>query len=171
MTAIAYADKVYMQSENIRKQYLNKLTDWAGPQTRDYWTAKLKVHAAAPEPKETSKAKKKLLFCISSYEYYEHKDKFSSGLEKRLASVKVHSGSIDLVLCTYPPINYEDSDKAFFEIVSERAKDAGIPVLDYTIPDVASLSCEFDVYYGSSSPFVPAFAGKKKPVMISNYDV
>ena len=40
---IVYADKVYVQSENIKTHYVNALCEFAGAKTREYWDNKLTV--------------------------------------------------------------------------------------------------------------------------------
>lgn len=40
---VIYADEVFVQSENIKSQYIKKLKEFAGEETGDVWEAKIKV--------------------------------------------------------------------------------------------------------------------------------
>lgn len=41
MPGLVYSDKVIVQSENIRKMYIEYLSDWAGEDTRGHWEKKI----------------------------------------------------------------------------------------------------------------------------------
>lgn len=45
MPGVAFADKVLVQSEQIRTDYIERLTEWAGEDTKDIWKQKIYVLA------------------------------------------------------------------------------------------------------------------------------
>ncbi len=79
-------------------------------------------------------------------------------------------------LCLYPPDREEwkkinrPLTEELFELINRDGRQ--LVELSGNIPPVAERIAEsFNAYYGSPSPFVPAFVLQKKPVMISDYSV
>ena len=135
------ADHVYVQSENIRTQFINALSSFAGEDSREIWENKTypKPELFAPRHIHSASCKKELLFLISIYEEAEHCDIFKTAITSRIATL--------------------------------TAKENGIEIVSYPAGSPDAFVSKFDAYYGSSSPLVPVFTAQKKPVMIADYDV
>lgn len=171
MPGLVHADRIILQSENIKQNYIEKLTAWAGENTRDYWRSKIDVHPKENGDIVSFQEKKKILFCISSYEYYEHKCCFDVALNQRFTIFNDQIGHVEVSLFIYPPCNKSGISTDFFLEVEKLAKEFALKILPYSKADFNSIVSSFDAYYGSVSPLVPMFIEQKKPVMIANYDV
>lgn len=177
--AIIYADRVLVQSENIKKQYIHALSEFAGDDTLKMWQARIQ---ADPSPFETAQNTdnsyhKRLLYCISLYEFTEHIDNFEEIIDGRLITLTGSSDKVSVSLCFYPK-EFNCSDPTLLnrintlrEQICLNAKERGIEAIPLPCENLFSFVGEFDAYYGSSSPLVHIFTEQKKPVMISNYDI
>lgn len=163
---VILSDHVYVQSDNIREQYINSLSSFAGEGSRDFWakkiTARPDLFRLASTCSETNK--KELLFCISSYEEFEHGDLFKSAIINRMSVLTAATDKVHISLCTYPA----ESQDSF---VTSLAKEKGIDVIQIDLDSPDSFVSDYDAYYGSASPLVPVFTAQKKPVMIANLDI
>lgn len=56
MPGVIYADKVFVQSENMRKLYIDKLAEFAGEETREVWAQKIIGIGSPKQDKEREKA-------------------------------------------------------------------------------------------------------------------
>ena len=199
---VVYADRVIVQSENIRKQYIDCLTTFAGGDTREHWserieTAKrgdsgdgysnrLREASLTKDPDKTAghslpktekkKAGKSILYCIGANELEEHKELLTDAVKNRLRIFSEAGNDLDMKICLYPPDREEWKriNRALAEKLFKVAAEEGRQFVELfgNVPLEAERIAEgFDAYYGSPSPFVPAFTLQKKPVMISDYSV
>lgn len=144
---VIYADKVTVQSENIRAQYINALCVFAGEDTKAVWEQKITTEGFLETAKPVrTDDKRRLLVCIGAAEEAEHRDSFPDALENRMRIFEENKERIDVTVIRYPHNTTQ------------------LPA-----PDEAALS--YDAYYGSASPYVPAFVLQKKPVMIADFGV
>ncbi len=177
---VIYADEIVVQSDNIKEQYLNKLTEFAGENTRNHWKEAIHSDEALfikTTTPETSTATKRILYCISLYEFTEHSGSIVDAVKSRLEIFNSAQSKPDVKLCFYPsvydtvdselPNNIANSKSA---IISEAQK-RGIKTIPLSKDIYESLAESFDAYYGSSSPLVHEFVSRKKPVMISDYSI
>jgi len=188
-----YADEIYVQSDNMKKVYTDKLTEWAGKSTYDFWDNKLKI---CNEPKEQivigtggynrlneeegkesmSKSRKKLLYCIGANELYESKDKLVDIINGRLDIINESDNSLSMSLAIYPGDRNQwgniDTNLAedFFKLVDDM-KSNGVELIDVATCDLVEVAKEHDAYYGSPSPLVVEFTRLKKPAMLCDYTV
>ena len=169
MPAIFYADEIWLQSENIKKQYLTNLTNFSGGQNSDYWNKKLiaKTDLYGYDTADKSSSRKNILFCICPYEIKEHQDIIADALRNRINIFKDSSDKIAITICSYP------SGDNCAQLLLDIAANEGLACdyITYDLTDLDEIAMSFDAYYGSASPLVPVFAEHKKPVMISNYSV
>ena len=171
---VVYSDRVLIQSENIREQYIWCLTGFAGEDTKEYWEDKIEVGVTkrGNEPSHRD-VTKKILFCIGINELMEHREKFIDAVNYRIRLFLDNKECIKSTVYLYP--NNLDEWKKVDEELSGKMfsiiKNADIDVISVETKDVEMLTGKYDAYYGSSSPMVPAFAVQQKPIMISNYDV
>ena len=198
---VIYADEVFVQSENIKSQYIKKLKEFAGEETGDVWEAKIKVgHPYVdkdklnlknespynycddknvtennPDNKKDNKdIKKKLFYLIGLNELSEVKDIIES-IKNRLDTFMDNKDEIDITVGLYPPdINtWNKVDSRLTKRLTDMLSSYGYEYMSIE-PDYIKLEAvvaEHDAYYGSASPLVTIFTYNKKPVMIANYDI
>jgi len=169
------SDEVILWSENIKEQYVNALSAFAGEDTRDIWQNKITV---AKYENKMQRAKR-ILWCIGLNELSENADCLEDAIHNRFGIIEEAKGP-DVSVCLYP-LNedmWRDVNADLYDRICASVKDAGYAINDAVSggaagddlsPDAAAE--EFDAYYGSPSPFVPAFLVRKKPVMLANYKI
>lgn len=177
MPAPIYADTIYVQSENIKKHYVDVLTRFAEGTDRSYWEKKVIVRKALACP-EISASKehpcqkpKRILYGISPYEYYEHRTNFEESIRSRMQIFKDNSDKTEVEIFICSDVNSVD-----YKLVNNLAEEFKAAICDHsedlkTEMGMRKIVSGFDAYYGSSSPIVQEFIAQKKPVMIANYDI
>ncbi len=178
---IVYSDKVYVQSENIKQQYIKALCEFAGEDTERVWAGKLEAVKAEEKNaliKESSEERKKhILFCLGANELSEKKDSLPEGLRDRLNLLVSTPDRIDLSIAFYPEDRniWTKIDMALseeiFAMIDKEIKDRNLETVSFDVRNTDETACRFDAYYGSPSPFVPAFITQGKPAMIADYSV
>ncbi|RKM58161.1 hypothetical protein D6853_01085 [Butyrivibrio sp. X503] len=184
---IVYADKVIVQSDNIKRRYVEALTDFAGEKTKDLWDKKIEVRETlhdecAGENRQITGAnasgesdKKKLLVCIGANELSESEGSFAELLNKKLEVIRNKEAKLKVSVLLYPSDEaaFESAGKSECNLVCDilrKAEKEGIIDRVLASPGQADdMSKEYDAYYGSPSPFVPAFSVSGKPVMIADF--
>ena len=177
MPAPIYADTIYVQSENIKKHYVDVLTRFAEGTDRSYWEKKVIVRKAyicqkkATPNGQRGPKPKRILYGISPYEYYEHRMNFEESIRSRLQIFKDNSDKIEVEISIFSDANSVDC-----KLVNNLAEQFNISICDHskefkTEIGMRNIVYGFDAYYGSSSPIVQEFIAQKKPVMIANYDI
>ena len=129
-------------------------------------------------------SKKKILFGIAPYEYFENKNRFDEALRERFEIFKENADKVDVTVYLYQGMisvsgKTETSShqlEIFYDKVKSLAKETAVGLVsnmgemaDFkTTGDFVS---SFTAYYGSSLPIVQEFIAQKKPVMIANYEL
>ena len=178
---IIYADEVQVQSENIKEQYVNKLTAFASENTRDHWIKKIKADTAPTvitKPDITnSNCKKRLLYCIGLSDMFESEATILESAKNRLDTLSGADDKLIANLCFYPQ-EFEISETALLSKINDTkaelisyAKERGIETIPLPVNAYSDLQADFDAYYGCNSPLVHEFAMRQKPVMITNYSI
>ena len=176
MPGSVYADKVLVQSENIRGHYVDALTKFEidgmsgdNEGIRRYWESRICVeedlYGCTNDNSSDSSAvnvPKRMLFGISSYEYYEHKDIFEKALRSRLEIFKENADKVQVDILLYPSKKRDD-------IVRKIAIEFGIVVREDM--DLMLDISNYSAYYGSSMPIIQEFIAQKKPVMVADYNI
>lgn len=186
---IIYADKVLVQSENMRKQYIRKLTDFAGEDTKYIWEERICLNPYIDKEYGNdsseenidknilkSERKKSIFYCIGLNEMSEHRDGIIECIRDRFLIFKNNSDAIDVVVSLFPSdydewrrIDSELTDK-LLELIDKYAENEWCKVHRGGRLEYDSIVKACDAYYGSASFLVPMFMHDKKPVMISCYD-
>lgn len=172
---VIYADEVRVQSENIRTHYINALKRFAGDKSEVSWEEKVTVSECPHSHVEHKE--KRLLYCIGINELSEQGEGLVESVRKRFGVFDATDDRLCVSVVFYPDdrsqwqnINRPLAD-SLFELVDE-ATSGDRYVLQAVHPGMADALAEsFDAYYGSASPFVPAFMSKGKAVMIADYGV
>ena len=174
---VILSDEVYVQSDNMKQRYVDKLTSFAGEDTRDIWEKKISSHPELfvihheadgssnnQSPCTSENLCKKILVCIAPYEAYEHPGDYEYSLRTRFDLLKENADKIQVSVCEYHN-NIAD------EIVSRLLDEYGFNLVPYPTSNPESFCSTYDAYYGSATPLVNVFTGLKKPVMIADLEV
>ena len=174
---VIYADKIIVQSDNIKSIYKEVLVRFAGENTRQAWESKLQseivIDGKTIYPSAIRKClpedKKKLLYCIGLNELSEHTDYLAESVKNRIDIMSNAGDRIDVNIILFP------DDKKLWDNVDSANSEKLLKVLSVFpiihVSDYGEISKEYDAYYGSASPMVPFFSYGKKPVMIANYEL
>lgn len=139
MPGVVYADMVLVQSENMKQMYIEKLTEFAGENTRVHWEEKIQIFQmeAKAKPDNTQKSRKKILYGISSSILQEMAEDAQRKIEKNLKIFEEYKNEIEVAVFHFP----EES--------------------------IHSIE-EYDAYYGDPMPVIMEFVQAGKPVMIQS---
>lgn len=163
---VVYADKIIVQSENMRQLYVEKLIEFAGNDTREIWEQRIEA-LKLPSSKQIVESmgeygnKKKLLYGISLGTYMEDPQTAYEKIKRNLQIFKCSEGQIEVAVYIFP----DDSNV----MLGLRNK---IENLIQTQLDIQLLKSgqfrvrDYDAYYGDPMPIVTEFSQAKKPVMI-----
>lgn len=146
LPGVVYADKVIVQSPNMKQVYVEKLTEFAGEDTRAYWEEKILPLELLFMDKERKKIVspekkcKKLLYGISSSILQESPDAAHKKIDENLKLFEAYKEKLEVTFIHFP---------------EEK---------------IASVD-EFDAYYGDPMPVMMEFVQDDKPVMIQLMNV
>lgn len=191
MPGIVNADKVIVQSENMRNEYIETLVKWAGEETRRIWENKIfgtgspkddylknvtKQDIKIPDEwadiirKKDGSYKKIVLFTISISSVLQYEDRLIEKLRKVLDTFSENQGEIALVWQHNPLIESTLETlnmplfKEFHDIVEQFKKgNYGIYDESHNTDRAVALS---DAYYGDTCRMVQICRMAGKPVMI-----
>ena len=184
---VVYADIVYVQSENIKRRYVEVLTAFAGEKTKDIWEKKIKVRDAAKGPVQSGKVYvddvhggagpnvMRLLVCIGANEPAECEGSFAELLNNKLEIIRNAGSKLKVSVLLYP--SPDEASKGtdvygdILDILHKTEKEGIIEIVSASPRRADDVAREYDAYYGSASAFVPAFAVAGKPVMIADFKV
>lgn len=158
MPGVVYADRVLVQSENMRVQYIEKLTEFAGEDTRGWWQEKIvadretytELHEDVRTAREvqlskqrqiSESRKKKILYGISLGTTLENPEAAKAKQERSQQIFEAYKEQIELAVYHFP----EEGKKYKAD--------------------------EFDAYYGDPMPIVIEFQQLGKPVMLQNINL
>ncbi|MBO6307740.1 MAG: hypothetical protein J6N70_02655, partial [Oribacterium sp.] len=174
---VIYADEIHVQSENIKEQYIRALSNFAGEDTEKMWREKIIAGSLVSESEQAKDIKKRIIYCVGANELKEHRSAFSDAVSERIDALKDSGENLTVSVMFYPgsrdewrTVDEELSDEIFSTVdkaVSD--KDMELIILDHLSADRVAL--DYDAYYGSPSPLVPAFVIRGKPVMLANYGI
>lgn len=152
MPGVVYADTVIVRSENMKQMYVEKLTEFTGEDTREYWQERIlpmelpmmdkpQSDALDVETDETSvttvKRRKRLLYGISSSILREIPEEARRKIDENMKLFDSYKEEIEVTVVHFP---------------EERIASAN----------------EYDAYYGDPMPVMMEFVQAGKPVMIQN---
>lgn len=196
LPAVIHANKVIVQSENMRQIYIKVLVKNTGEKTRQYWEDKIygtgspkidrlayvrKTDLDIPEEwlkiirKPDGSWKKIIFYNVSVAALLNTKEQMIIKIKDVLKVFKENSGEIALLFRPHPLMREtikamrEELLEEYDEIISTyRQENWGI--YDDT-PDIDRAIILSDAYYGTNSSVVPMYKATKKPIMIQNEEV
>lgn len=167
MPGVVYADRVMVQSENMRQVYIEKLTEFAGEETRTEWEQKIEVLTKPVIEKgksgnENVVRKKKMLYGVSLGAYMGDIEAARTKIDRTLKLFEEHKSQIDLTVWVFP--DNTDSDGVRNYIDNALEKYSGRLLMRGT----GCSSLDYDAYYGDAMPLVMKFRDEGKPVMLQD---
>lgn len=199
MPGVVRADVIYVQSENMREVYIQKLTDFAGEATRNVWEKKIAVaepieydninrkisevqqnqpvNSANIGMQNTITTKKKIAFFVQVGLTIQYRDEMLKKLQSVLTIFRDNQEKVELLWIGDREhdafLKKYDSKFAekYEEVIREFVKEGWGRYLDRTDASVSEVVAMCDAYYGSASHIALEFEVKKKPVMIMDVEV
>ena len=196
VAAVMNADKVIVQSENMRKAYIKVMTDYAGEQTRGYWEKKIsgegspkfdkvattkKEDVEVPEGwekviRKSDGSMKKIIFYNTGVQaLLDNDEKMLDKIEDVLRIFKENKDDVALLWRPHPLIQATITSmrphlwERYSAIVdSYRSEGWGIYDDSAELDRAIVLS---DAYYGDGSSVVELYKKTGKPIMIQNAEI
>lgn len=179
MPGVMYADRILLNSENKKKWYVEKLSEFAGEETKESWQRKIQVWNTEANSKpqyeyETNGAahKKKLLYGISLGTYVEDSEAARRKIRNNLHIFEEYKDNIEVTVYLFPE-NVNDTWTVIKEEIQGAFRNmqgkSGRMSTDWLLAEEQQVKhSEYDAYYGDPMPAVMKFCEQKKPVMIQN---
>ncbi|MBR4981557.1 MAG: LicD family protein [Lachnospiraceae bacterium] len=195
MPGVVNADKVIVQSEQMKEAYVQYLTDWAGEETRGVWEEKIsglgfplmdvedsseELEGLIPEEwkkywyKEDGSCKKAILYNINASSFIDYKEKAINKLKNVLKIFKDSKEDICLlwswntIMQATVETSYPELWQEYQQVVGQfKEEDWGIYVEDGD-PELMVSLC--NAYYGDGCKISQAMVMAEKPVMLQNFD-
>lgn len=170
---LMYADKILLDSENMRSIYINILSEFAGEDTRELWEQRIeykqKVNANLEDRKKT------LLYYVSASKLLLVKEKGLEKIRRTLDTFKenrdniqikwYHTALDDEIL----RINNPEIYKKYLEIVEEYKH---LEIGDYDESEEVNTTTDISTaFYGDPGQVVTSMIVKGKPVMLQNVEI
>ncbi len=182
MPGVIRADKVYVQSENMRNVYIEKLTEFAGVGTAEIWEQKIAVAPKEvcdwdkPAASEENQRKKRIAFFVQVGLTVQYKDEM---LKKMEAVIRTFADNRDTVELLW--IGDAEHDAFLRQYDSQFAQEYDRIIKSFIIgglgryidrkdASVSEIVAMCDAYYGSESHIALEFQEKRKPVMIMDVE-
>lgn len=182
MPGVMYADRILLNSENKKKWYVEKLTEFAGEETKEAWEKKIQVWNTQVNFRtqcehETNGAadKKRLLYGISLGTYVENPEAARRKIKDNLHIFEEYKDNIEATVYLFPE-NVNDTWKGIKEEIEDLFRNlqykSGRMSTDWLLVKEQQVKYnEYDAYYGDPMPAVMKFCEQKKPVMIQNMQI
>ena len=179
MPGVMYADRILLNSENKKKWYVEKLTEFAGEETKEAWEKKIQVWNTQVNFRtqcehETNGAadKKRLLYGISLGTYVENPEAARRKIKDNLQIFEEHKNNIEVTVYLFPE-KVSDTWKGIKEKIEDlfrnlQYKSCRMSTDWLLVKEQQVKYNEYDAYYGDPMPAVMKFCEQKKPVMIQN---
>jgi hypothetical protein len=191
---VVRADVVLVQSENMKRNYVEKLTEFAGSGTRDIWEKKIStVEDVQCDPTDDDcgrqgiicerqeiaikKQRKKMMYCIGLNEIFEHREDIIKKVHDRLDIMKEKADKLYTAVCIYPPDKEvwlkaaPDEAGKIFDLIAKFDEKMKCVQTEEDIGASEEMLDSFDAYYGSPTYYAHYFNFTGKPVMLCDYSI
>ena len=196
MPGVIHADKVILQSEEMKQSYINALVEFVGEESRSIWEEKIlglgspkndkkkgdgREMLSVPQEwcrilqKEDKSYKKVILYHTSSSMIIQEPDKYLQKLQSVLQTFRENQEDVALLWKPHPQTRetietiYPQLLEKYQEIISEYQTE-GFGIFDNTADDNrAVVLC--DAYYGDSGDLAQKCRMAGKPVMIQAVNI
>lgn len=181
MPGVVRADEVYVQSENMRKLYIDKLSEFSGEEYKDVWEAKVHKCDALPECQVINEEKgdcqrKRIAFYVQIGSIIQYGNQMIEKLASVLNVFQDNKDKVELIwICDKEHEEYlmkSDGElEKGYSGAKEIMKREGIGRCIYRDEvSVAEIVEMCDAYYGSASHIALEFEVKKRTTMIMDVE-
>ena len=180
---VVMADKVYVQSENTRKAYIDKLNEWVGDEKyTDIWEQKIDVYNESCEKHSEDElrdagSKKTIVWFVSAGSLAEFGDKYIEKAYRNLDVFALSKDKLKVLLNSEPFLdemikNYSDElYKKWTGFIDEFNRSGIGEVVSQVEEKSVEALLKANAYYGDPSSICKDFILMKKPVMLQNVEV
>ena len=180
---VVMADKVYVQSENTRKAYIDKLNEWAGDeQYTDIWEQKIDVYNESCEKHSEDElrdagSKKTIVWFVSAGSLAEFGDRYIEKAYRNLDVFALSKDKLKVLLISEPFLDemiktYSDElYKKWIGFIDEFNRSGIGEVVSQVEDQSVEALLKAHAYYGDPSSICKDFILMKKPVMLQNVEV
>ena len=180
---VVMADKVYVQSENTRKVYIDKLNEWAGnEQYTEIWEQKIDVYNESCEEHSEDElrdagSKKTIVWFVSAGSLAEFGDKYIEKAYRNLDVFALSKDKLKVLLISEPFLDemiktYSDElYKKWTGFIDEFNRSGIGEVVSQVEEKSVEALLKANAYYGDPSSICKDFILMKKPVMLQNVEV
>ena len=180
---VVMADKVYVQSENTRKVYIDKLNEWAGDEKyTDIWEQKIDVYDESCEEHSEDElrdagSEKTIVWFVSAGSLAEFGDRYIEKAYRNLDVFALSKDKLKVLLNSEPFLdemikNYSDElYKKWTGFIDEFNRSGIGEVVSQVEEKSVEALLKANAYYGDPSSICKDFILMKKPVMLQNVEV
>lgn len=180
---VVMADKVYVQSENTRKMYIDKLNEWVGDEKyTEIWEQKIDVYADGFEEHSEDElrdagSKKTIVWFVSAGSLAEFGDRYIEKAYRNLDVFALTKDKLKVLLISEPFLdemikNYSDElYKKWTGFIDEFNRSGIGEVVSQVEEKSVEALLKANAYYGDPSYICKDFILMKKPVMLQNVEV
>ena len=180
---VVMADKVYVQSENTRKVYIDKLNEWVGDEKyTEIWEQKIDVYDESCEEHSEDElrdagSKKTIVWFVSAGSLAEFGDKYIEKAYRNLDVFALSKDKLKVLLNSEPFLdemikNYSDElYKKWTGFIDEFNRSGIGEVVSQVEEKSVDVLLKATAYYGDPSYICKDFILMKKPVMLQNVEV
>ena len=180
---VVMADKVYVQSENTRKVYIDKLNEWVGDEKyTEIWEQKIDVYEESCEEHSEDElrdagSKKTIVWFVSAGSLAEFGDKYIEKAYRNLDVFALSKDKLKVLLNSEPFLdemikNYSDElYKKWTGFIDEVNRSGIGEVVSQVEEKSVDVLLKATAYYGDPSYICKDFILMKKPVMLQNVEV
>ncbi len=179
---IINSDLVLLATEQEKKMYIKKLTEW-NPSLEKEWNTKIillvdyisKLSTNSTSEESVISDKKTILYYIGTGQVFQNENSF---LKKITSSLKLFEKNSEKIT-TY--IVEDSTLRTTLDQFNPSLKNEYLNLLKEFAPFISERLCQdselselhhnFDAYYGDSSFLACEYSCKGKPVMIQNYEI
>ncbi len=182
MPGVIRADEVYVQSENMRDVYIEKLIDFSNIKYKEIWEEKVHKCNLLFENYITKNDKKdchrkKIAFYVQVGSVIQYGKKMIEKLKSVLGVLQNNKDKVELIWIfdrgheEYLKKNEERLEKRYSDLKETMERDGIGRCIYRDEMRVSEIVDMCDAYYGSESRLALDFWMKKKPVMIMKTDI
>lgn len=180
---VVMADKVYVQSENTRKVYIDKLNEWVGDEKyTEIWEQKIDVYDDGFEEHSEDElrdagSKNTIVWFVSAGSLAEFGDKYIEKAYRNLNVFALSKDKLKVLLISEPFLDemiktYSDElYKKWTGFIDEFNRSGIGEVVSQVEEKSVEALLKANAYYGDPSYICKDFILMKKPVMLQNVEV
>ena len=180
---VVMADKVYVQSENTRKVYIDKLNEWVGDEKyTEIWEQKIDVYDDGFEEHSEDElmdagSEKTIVWFVSAGSLAEFGDKYIEKAYRNLDVFALSKDKLKVLLISEPFLDemiktYSDElYKKWTGFIDEFNRSGIGEVVSQVEEKSVEALLKANAYYGDPSYICKDFILMKKPVMLQNVEV